>query len=182
MARPLTRRTRRALNSLAYGALVALVIGLAYLTFAVVRPQRAGSPHDAGPTAPPQGAPAIEVAGFWSRRDTRAGGERLTVSAKLRTTAPETVNAYVYVLVRNDQVSPRLWAVWPPQGAAGAVSAGGHLRSTDPTTGQAVTLTTRWTRVTATLEQATDRPPFDTALVYVLSPQGDILLARPFAL
>ena len=182
MAGPLSTRTRRALNSLAYGALVILVIGLAYLTFAVVRPQRAASPPDAGPAVPPPSAPAIEVAGFWSRRDTSLNGERLTVSAKLRTTSPETVNAYVYVLVRNDQVSPRLWAVWPPQGAGSAVSAGGHLRSTDPTTGQPVTLTTRWTRVTATLEQAADRPPFDTALVYVLSPTGDILLARPFAL
>jgi hypothetical protein len=182
MARPLSRRTRRALNSLAYGALVVLVIGLAYLTFAVVRPQHTGSPHDAGPTVPPHGAPAIEVAGFWSRRDKSVGGERLTVSTKLRAMSPNTVSAYVYVLVRNDQVSPRLWAVWPPQGAGGAVSAGGHLRSTDPTTGEAVTLTTRWTRITATLEQPTDRPPFDTALVYVLSPTGDILLVRPFAL
>ena len=182
MPRPLSRRTRRALNSLAYGALVVLVIGLAYLTFAVVRPQHTGSPHDAGPTVPPHGAPAIEVAGFWSRRDKSVGGERLTVSTKLRAMSPNTVSAYVYVLVRNDQVSPRLWAVWPPQGAGGAVSAGGHLRSTDPTTGEAVTLTTRWTRITATLEQPTDRPPFDTALVYVLSPTGDILLVRPFAL
>ena len=182
MPRPLSRRTRRALNSLAYGALVVLVIGLAYLTFAVVRPQRDGSPHDAGPTPPPPGAPAIEAAGFWSRRDKSVGGERLTVSAKLRTTSPDTLSAYVYFLVRNDQVSPRLWAVWPPQGAGGAVSAGGHLRSTDPTTGQAVTLTARWTRVTATLDQPVDRPPFDTALLYVLSPTGTILLVRPFAL
>ena len=182
MPRPLSRRTRRALNSLAYGALVVLVIGLAYLTFAVVRPQRDGSPHDAGPTPPPPGAPAIEAAGFWSRRDKSVGGERLTVSAKLRTTSPDTLSAYVYFLVRNDQVSPRLWAVWPPQGAGGAVSAGGHLRSTDPTTGEAVTLTTRWTRITATLDQPADRPPFDTALLYVLSPTGTILLVRPFAL
>ena len=182
MPRPLSRRTRRALNSLAYGALVVLVIGLAYLPFAVVRPQRDGSPHDAGPTPPPPGAPAIEAAGFWSRRDKSVGGERLTVSAKLRTTSPDTLSAYVYFLVRNDQVSPRLWAVWPPQGAGGAVSAGGHLRSTDPTTGQAVALTARWTRVTATLDQPADRPPFDTALLYVISPTGTILLVRPFAL
>jgi len=179
MFRSLSPRWRRLVSSLAYSALVGLVVVLGYLTFEAVSRRRQGGDQVAEQQAP---APLFEIANFWARQEKSAEAERLTVSMRLRLTAPGTVDGYVYVVARNDHVSPRLWAVWPSQGTGGTVTAGGHLRTEDPSTGHEVTLTEGWTRISATLDHPPGRPPFDTVYIYVVSPKGEILLSRPFAL
>ena len=56
------------------------------------------------------------------------------------------------------------------------------MHRTDPATGQAVSLTSRWTRISGAIDHPLGRPPFDEVMVYVVGPQGEVLLARPFAL
>lgn len=178
----LSPRWRRLISSVAYGALVALVTGLGYLTFRAVSERRHRADVSGETTAEQGMTPLLDVANFSARQERSSDGERLAISLRLRLTAPGSVDCYVYVLARNDHVSPKLWAVWPSQGPGGAVTAGGHFRSTSPTTGEAVKLSPSWTRLSATLDHPSGQPPFDTVMVYVVSPQGDILLARPFAL
>ena len=181
MVESLSPRRRRLLSSLAYSALVALVAGLGYLTLNAISERRHGA--EKSDTAAAAGTvPLIDLANFAARREKSSDAERLNVSLRLRLTASSTVDCYVYVLARNDHVSPKLWAVWPTQGPGGAVTAGGHLGGSDPTTGQAVTLTPSWTRISATIDHPPGQPPFDTVMVYVVSPKGEILLSRPFAL
>ncbi len=174
-------RWRRLLNSLAYGALVTLVAGLGYLTLQAINERR----HRTNGTEPMTESatlPLVDVANFSARRERSADVERLSVSLRLRLTAPGTVDCFVYVLARNDRVSPKLWGVWPTQGPSGAVTAGGHFGPINPESGAAVSLTSSWTRIAATIDHPPGRPPFETVMVYVVSPKGDILLARPFAL
>jgi hypothetical protein len=181
MFQSLAPRWRRLLNSLVSSALVVLVVGLGYLTFRVVseRRHRAESGEPAGAQA---AAPLIDVNAFWRRVDKSSDAERLTVSVRLRLSAPGSLDCYVFVVARNDHVSPRLWGVWPTQGPGGALTAGGHLGGGSPASGAAVRLTNSWTRVTATIDHPLGRPPFETAMVYVVTSKGEILLARPFAL
>jgi hypothetical protein len=182
MVQSLAPRWRRLINSVAYSALVALVSVLGYLTFRAVSERRhSTAPTSAAPAAE-ESTPLFDIANFSARQERSAEGERLSVSLRLRLTRAGSVDAYVYVLARNDHVSPRLWAVWPTHGPGGVVTAGGHLRTHNPASGEAVTLTPSWARVTATLDHPSGRPPFDTVYVYVVSPRGEILLARPFAL
>ena len=75
--------------------------------------------------------------------------------------------------IRADELSSRIVA---------AVSGGGHFSGSNPAAGQPVTLASRWTRITASLDHPLGKPPFDTVMLYVVSPKGEILLARPFAL
>jgi hypothetical protein len=122
---------------------------------------------------------AIEFDRFSARRERSAEGDRLTIALRLRTTMGVSLPCYVFVLARNDQVTPKVWAIWPPQPPGAAVTAGGHFNSTSPGTGQPVTLSDRWERITATIPH----PPgttFDGVEVYVVDPDGRILLARPF--
>lgn len=181
MLQSLSPRWRRLISSLAYTALVALVAGSGYLTLNAIRERRQGT--DKGNAASePATAPLIELANFAARREKSTDSERLSVTLRLRVTATGTVDCFVYVLARNDHVAPKLWAVWPTQGPGGAVTAGGHFGPNDPTTGQAVTLTTSWVRISATLDHPLGQAPFDTVMVYVVGPNGEILLSRPFAL
>ncbi len=182
MWQSLAPRWRRLISSVAYSALVALVSVLGYLTFRAVSERRHGTAASSDAAAGGETTPLFDVANFSARRERSSDGERLSVSLRLRLTRAGSVDAYVYVLARNDHVSPRLWAVWPTQGPGGVVTAGGHLRTHNPGSGEAVTLTPSWTRVTATLDHPSGRPPFDVVHVYVVSPRGEILLARPFAL
>ncbi len=178
----LSVRSRRLLSSLAYTTLVAVVAGLGYLTFRAASERRHPEPTNGEAAAEPAALPLVEMDGFSARREKSSDSERLNVSVRLRLTASGTLSCYAFVLAQNDHVSPRVWAVWPPQGPNGAVTVGGHFRGTSPATGQAIMLTTGWTRVTATLEQPPGTPQFDTVLIYVVNPKGEILLSRPFAL
>jgi len=173
---------RRLINSIAFGALVIVVTVLGYLTFRAVSERRHGAATTAEAPAPEDATPLFDIANFAVRQERSADAERLTVSLRIRITKPGPLDAYVYVLARNDHVSPRVWAVWPTQGPGGVVTSGGHLRTQDPASGEAVTLSPSWTRISATLDHPPGRPPFDTVYVYLVDPKGEILLARPFAL
>ena len=180
MFESLSPRWRRWVSSAAYGALVVLVTVLGYLTFRAVGEHRHAATSDDGATES-EVTPLFEIVNFAARQERSADTERLTVFLRIRLTKPGNLDAYVYVLARNDHVSPRVWAVWPSQGG-GAVTAGGHLRTQDPASGEAVQLSPSWTRITATLDHPPGRPPFDTVYVYLVDPKGEILLSRPFAL
>jgi len=187
MFESLSPRWRAVVNSLAYSALVALVIGLGYFTFRAINERRAGeaagsaAPGSVGEPADASTLPLVELDSFATRREKSSDGERLQVSLKLRLSAAASVDCYVFVLARNDHASPKLWAVWPTQGPGGAITGGGNFSSSNPAAGQAVTLTSGWTRINATVDHPMGKPPFDTVVVYVVSPKGEILLTRPFA-
>lgn len=123
---------------------------------------------------------AIEFGRVWARRDGNADGDWLTVVMRLRTTMSVSLPCYLFVLARNDQATPKLWGIWPPQTPGSAVSAGGHFNSSSPTNGQAVTLTDQWERIEATIPQPRGALPFESIEIYVVDPDGRILLARPF--
>ncbi len=123
---------------------------------------------------------AIEFDRFSARRERSAEGDRLTVALRLRTTMGVSLPCYVFVLARNEQTTPKLWGIWPPQPPGAAVTSGGHFNSSSPTTGQPITLTDRWERITATIPHPPGAVAFDGVEVYVVDPDGRILLARPF--
>jgi hypothetical protein len=181
MFRSLSPRWRRLINSVAYGALVLLVVGLGYLTLRAINERRHGA-ESTEQNAESAILPLVDISNFSARRERTSDEERLSVSLRLRLTAPGTVDCFVYVLARNDRVSPKLWGVWPTQGTAGAVTAGGHFGATNPASGSAVTLTPSWSRIIASIDHTLGQPPFETVMVYVVSPKGEILLSRPFAL
>jgi hypothetical protein len=189
MFKSLPPRWRAIVNSVAYSALVALVIGLGYLTFRAINEHRRGTEATGSPAtgATSEGTetsslPLVEFDNFSTRREKSSDGERLQVALRLRLNASGSMGCYVFVLARNDHASPKVWAVWPTQGPHGAITGGGHFNGSNPAAGQAVTLASGWTRINASLNQPPGQPAFDTVLVYVISPKGEILLARPFAL
>jgi len=187
MFESLSPRWRAVVNSVAYSALVALVIGLGYFTFRAIKERRsneaasgaaAAAGSDAGEAA---ALPLVELDNFSTRREKSSDGERLQVSLKLRLSAAASMDCYVFVLARNDHAAPKLWAVWPTQGPGGAITSGGNFTSSNPAAGQAVTLNGGWLRLNASVDHPFGKPPFDTVVVYVVSPKGQILLSRPFA-
>jgi hypothetical protein len=189
MVASLPPRWRALVNSVAYSALVALVIGLGYFTFRGINERRHGgdtvgtpAPGTNTDTGEPASLPLVEIDNVSTRRERNSEGERLQVSLRLRLNASGTMECYVFVVARNDHASPKLWAVWPTQGAGGAITGGGHFNGSNPTAGQDVKLASSWLRINATLDQPQGKPPFDTVMVYVVSPKGEILLVRPFAL
>lgn len=157
--------------------LVAAVAALAYLTFAR---WQLGPAEDGAEDEPP--SQPIELGNFSTRIERTGKTERLVVSfeARLSTTASREV--YIYVAARNDHSTPQVWAVWPPQPPPGAFTPGGHFRSRDPTTGHSLRLDNSWQRITAPIVQPRQGVSFDTVIVYVVGKDGEILLARPFAL
>src|SRR5262245_19690903 len=88
---------KRLVSSLALGGLVGLVIGLGYLSFRVANARRQGRVGSAA-SADVVTLPLVDVSGFASRREKGSGSERLTVSVKLRLSAPGLVDCFVYVL------------------------------------------------------------------------------------
>lgn len=118
---------------------------------------------------------------FAARRERSDEGDRLSVSLRLRTSASVSLPSFVFMVARTEQVTPRVWAAWPPQALGPAVSAGGHFHGATPDAGYSITLTDTWERVTATIPQP-PAAPFDTVVVYIVDPVGRILLARPFRL
>jgi hypothetical protein len=116
---------------------------------------------------------------FAIRRERSDEDDRLSISLRLRTSASVSLPCFVFMIARNDQATPRVWAAWPPQAQGLAISAGGHFHGATPDAGYAVTLSDTWERVTATIPQSTGTS-FETVIVYVVDPGGRILLARPF--
>lgn len=123
---------------------------------------------------------AVQFDRFSARRERTAEGDQLSVSLRLRTSESVSLPCYVFVVARNDQATPKRWAIWPPQPPGPAITASGHFLGAAPATGYAVTLSDQWERVTATLPQPTSGAPFETVSIYVVEPAGRILLARPF--
>jgi len=131
--------------------------------------QRARTQHD-----------AIEFERFSARRERSPEGDRLSISMRLRTSMSVSLPCYVFVVARNDQASPKLWAIWPPQPAGPAITAGGHFHGASPSSGYAVTLSDQWERIDATVPHPSGGLTFDTVEVYIVDPEGRILLSRPF--
>jgi hypothetical protein len=131
--------------------------------------QRARAQHD-----------AIQFDRFSARLENSPEGARLSVSLRLRTSQSVSLPCFVFVVARNDQTTPKLWAIWPPQPAGPAITAGGHFYGASPATGYSMTLSDQWERINATVPQPTSGVGFDTVEVYVVDPDGRILLARPF--
>jgi hypothetical protein len=173
----LSASSRRLLASLAYTGLAAIVALLAYLTFANLKQREVEPAND-----PLEQIQAIQLGSFATRVEKTAKSQRLVVTFKLRLTSSVSMDAFVYVAARNDHSEPGVWGVWPPQEPGGAFTKGGHFRSHDPTTGHAIRLMDSWHRVTAPIEQPARTAPFDTVIVYLVATDGQILLARPFAL
>jgi hypothetical protein len=123
---------------------------------------------------------AIEFERFSARRERSPEGDRLSISMRLRTSMSVSLPCYVFVVARNDQTAPKLWAIWPPQPAGPAITAGGHFHGASPTSGFAVTLSDDWSRINATVPHPSGGATFDTVEVYIVDPEGRILLARPF--
>ncbi|HVM94870.1 MAG TPA: hypothetical protein VMT89_00710, partial [Candidatus Acidoferrales bacterium] len=88
----------------------------------------------------------------------------------------------VFVVARNDVASPKVWGVWPTQGPDGAMTAGGHFRGGGPNSGEPVTLTSSWAKISAPISHPLGLPPYESAVLYVIGPKGDVLLTRPFSL
>ncbi len=137
-----------------------------------------------GPAEPAERTPGrhdmLEFDRFSARRERSTEGERLSVSLRLRIALGDTLDCYVFVVARNDQVSARAWSIWPPQLPGLAITASGHFHGAVPAMGHHLKLTRQWERVTATIPHPNDSEDFDTVVVYVLRPDGRILLARPF--
>lgn len=172
-----SRKTRRLLSSLAYTALVAVVAGLGYLTFEVISRKQAAGPStdDSGPGA------TIDVDAFTTRVVQTSEGERLNVALRLRLLRPGTLECHVYLVARNDRVTPKLWAVWPPESAGTNVTGGGHFSGGAAPTGERISLGTGWFRISGSMVHPTGRPPFETVVLYVVARNGQVLLARPFS-
>jgi hypothetical protein len=123
---------------------------------------------------------AIDFDRFSARRERSAEGDRLSVSLRLRTSMNVSLPCYVFLVARNDQTSPKRWAIWPPQPPGPAITAGGHFHGATPRSGYAVTLSDQWERINATVPQPNGSNPFDIVIVYVVDADGRILLSRPF--
>lgn len=177
MLRRLSPSSRRLLASLAYTGLAAGVAALAYLTFANLKARQ-----DYVALDPPNEVQPIELGNFSTRIEKTTKSERVVVSFKVRLSTATSRDAFVYVAARNDQAERGVWGVWPPQEPTGAFTKGGHFRSHDPTTGHAIHLIDSWQRITAPIEQPRASAAFDTVIVYIVAADGEILLARPFAL
>jgi len=123
---------------------------------------------------------ALQFDRFSARLESSAEGERLSVSLRLRTSMSVSLPCFIFIVARNDQTTPRQWAIWPPQPPGPAITAGGHFHGASPSTGYAVTLSDQWERINATVAQPSGGIAFDTVEVYVVDPDGRILLAHPF--
>ena len=181
MLRSLSPAWRRLVYSLAYGALVVVVIALGYWTFRISYERRHAATQTGSAGAESITPLLIEVSSFSARREKSTDAERLSISLRLRITAPGSIDCRLYIFARNDHVSPRLWGVWPPE-AAPDVTPAGNLRSGPPVNGEPIQLSSSWTRIIATVNHPFGRPAFETATLYVVDPKGVVLLARPFVL
>jgi hypothetical protein len=159
-------------------ALVLLVLVLALGVALLVRRSLSGADDSADEVARlPRDAVLFDR--FSARRERSVEGDRFSVSLRLRTSASVSLPCSVFVVARNDTLTPKLWAIWPPQAPGPAITAGGHFHGGTPSAGHEVTLTDAWERVTAIFPNPRGGS-FDVVLVYVVDPVGRILLSRPF--
>ena len=158
--------------------LVALLAAVAGLVVARRTLLDEGPPPAADPR---QQRDAVLFDRFAVRRERSDEGDRLSLSLRLRTSASVSLPCFVFLVARSDQATARLFAAWPAQAQGSAVSAGGHFHGARPESGYAITLTDTWERVTATIPQPAGAP-FDVVVLYVVDPNGRILLTRPFKL
>jgi hypothetical protein len=172
-------RWRPAANSAAFSSLLVVVLVLGYFALTRVMEQRHPGPSAAVEAEP---APGIEFDRFSTRHERTDEEERLSVSLRLRAASSQPVSGFLFVVARNDHVTPHLWVIWPPQANGLAITSGGHFHAATPTAGEALTLTDRWERISTTLPHPPGQLPFDTVVIYFVSPQGQILLSRPFGL
>lgn len=172
-------RWRRAANSAAFTTLLVVVLVLGYLAFTRVL-QR--SPATTATSTETDAEPVIEVDRFTARQERSGDGERLSVSVRLRTTLPEAISGFVFVVARNDHVTPHIWAIWPAQSGPAVITTGGHFHGANPTSGQPMALSKSWDRITAVLPHEPGQAAFDAVTIYFVSPEGQILLSRPFGL
>lgn len=159
---------------------IGLVVVLAVLVAGVYQlrrpePEEATESASAAPLAP------VELDRFSARLEKSNDEERLTVSLRLRATGAEPLECFVFVVARTERGSPRPWAIWPSESPGMAISAGGHFHAAHPASGYPLSLGRGWERVDAVLPRTPGQPPFDSVSVYVVGPNGNILLARPFA-
>jgi hypothetical protein len=123
----------------------------------------------------------IEFSRFSAHRERNEEGERLSISLRLRTELEQDLSCYAFVVARNDHVTPHIWSIWPAQAPGVAITAGGHFHGAQPSAGFPVELTGSWLRITATVPHPEGGDRFDTVVVYVVSSDGKVLLARPFS-
>jgi hypothetical protein len=130
-----------------------------------------------------RGQPAvIKFSRFSAHRERTEDGERLSISLRLRTDLDRDLSCYAFVVARNDHVTPHIWSIWPAQAPGAAITAGGHFHGAQPSAGFPVKLTDRWQRITGTVPHPDGGDRFDTVVVYVMSSNGKVLLARPFSI
>ena len=171
MAKERTRPTR-IVGALLFAGACAL-LGVSYLHKLGLVDLEAVSP-------PPAERSLVRFSRFSANRDHNDEGERLTVSVRLRTDLGKDVDCFAFVVARNDHVSPHLWSIWPPQLPGPAITSGGHFHGATPSAGHRIVLNDRWQRLTATIPRVDPEQPYDTVVVYLVSPDGRILLERPF--
>jgi hypothetical protein len=158
---------------------LALVLVLVLAASAALVYRIATNPLRSPPPAVPSARRLVQFDRFSARIERDDRGERLSVSLRLRTSAQQPLPCRTFVVARNDSVTPHVWSIWPPQPPGPAITAGGHFHGADPSAGFPITLNDDWQRMTATVSLSGGET-FDTVVVYVLAPNGDVLLARPF--
>jgi len=159
---------------------VALLVVLSLLAAGVYQlrqPQTDDAVESAGaaPLAP------VELDRFSARLEKANDEERLSVSLRLRATGAEPLECFVFVVARTERGAPRSWAIWPAESPGMAISAGGQFHAAHPASGYPLSLGRGWERIDAVLPRTAEQPPFDSVSVYVVGPNGNVLLARPFA-
>src|SRR5262245_4989028 len=161
----------------ALGSLVVvlLVLGVAGWLALRFRSADARSGHDAGAA----GHPIIELDRLSARQERGRDGSWLSVFMRLRIDTDEGLPCFVFVVARDDHSSAKAWAIWPPQPPGASITASGHFHGATPTSGHAMTLSTNWQRITATLPDPAICVPFDRIVVYIVGEEGSVLLSRP---
>ena len=126
------------------------------------------------------GHPTIELDRFSARHERGADSSRLNVFMRMRTDTDEGLPCFVFVVAHNRSNSKN-WAIWPPQPPGLSVTASGHFHGATPTAGHSMTLSTSWQRITALLPEPATGGALDLVVVYIVGPEGSVLLSRPYA-
>jgi len=140
------------------------------------QPDEAQEASSAAPLAP------IEVDRFSARLEKSNDEERLSVGFRLRSNAKDPLECYLFVVARTERGTSRSWAIWPSGSPGLAISAGGQFHAAHPASGHPLSLGRDWERIDAVFDRTPGQQPFDSVSIYVVSGNGNILLARPFAL
>lgn len=168
---------KRLVGSLTYPALVAVVAALGYLTLRLAHRE----------TVPDEPLPAdlgalVEVQNFRARRVETEAGRQIQISVQIRTSANWSIPVQVFFVAKPNSPGAKHYGVWPTLGADGVVTAGGHVRGGRSSSAAETTLTQSWTRLTGIIPEPTSLPRYESVIVYVVGPRGEVLLSRPFSL